>query len=61
MWVTSGGIGRETLRTNTDAAIITQQYERIVNPPPRLDKRPYLQDHDQSDNDRAIRKRLAAA
>lgn len=41
--------------------IKSDEAERIVSPPPRLDKRPYLQDHDQSDNAKAIRKRLAAA
>jgi len=41
--------------------IDSSEAEKIIHPPARLDKRPYQQDHDQSDNAKAIRRRLAAA
>ena len=41
--------------------IDTSEAEQIVDPPPGLDKRPYMQDHDRSDNAKAIRKRLGVA
>lgn len=41
--------------------IKADESEKIKSPPPGLDKRPYTQDHDPSDNAKAVRRKLHIA